>query len=115
MFFSFVEKEGQSDQISKKHVPCKAAPSKAQKGKKKRATSVIESDAADSDHESSSSSSSEEETSSDESKSLGSGEDNEPSHLLSSSGTMCSTRHTTMDANYLDWPEEHICSCHGND
>ena len=39
--------------------------------------------------------------SSDESKSLGSGQDSEPSHLLSSSGT-------TRDAKWLDWPEEHI-------
>ena len=63
------KRKAKSDQISKKHVPCKAAPSKAQKGKRKHATSVIESDAADSDHESSSSSSSSsEETSSDESK-----------------------------------------------
>ena len=72
------KRKAKSDRISKKHTPRKAAPSKAQKGKRKHAASVVESDAEDSDDESSSSSEEEEEeeeTSSDESKGLGSGED----------------------------------------
>ena len=104
------KRKAKSDRISKKHAPRKAAPSKAQKGKRKRAASVVESDAEDSDDESSSSSEEEEEeeeTSSDESKGLGSGEDIEPSRLLSSSGTTRSTRRT-MDPKRLDRPEEHI-------
>jgi len=99
--------KAKSDQISKKPVPCKAAPSKAQKGKRKCAASVVQSDAEDSDDESSSEEE-EEEMSNSESKGLGSGKDNEPSHLLSSSGTMHSTRCTTMDPNHLDQPEKHI-------
>ena len=98
------------NRTSKKTAPRKAAPSKAQKGKRKRSSSVVESNTGDSDGGSSSSSTEEEEeeTNSDESNGLGSGEDDKPPLLSLSKRTMRNTRRNTMDPKRLERPEESI-------